>query len=386
MNDIVEGGADQCSEPSEGGTPPIGERLTCPHIQSLQPYRSARSAGYQGNVWIDANELPYPNSGYALDVGDWHRYPSTSPAQMTAAYAGYAGVERARVIAARGADEAIELLVRAFCRSGQDAVLVCPPTYGLYEISAQAHDVEPWRVGLRPDCSLDLDAIMRAPANVKLVFLCNPNNPTGNLFAPADLLAVVRHFAGRALVVVDEAYIEFCPQATLAPATAGFENLVVVRTLSKAFGLAGVHVGFAIADPAVVEVLRRIIQPYPIPAPCAQIALQALAPEGVARMVNCVQRVTSTRERFAAALRRLDGVEAVLASHTNFVLARFDDCERAWARLLDNGVVARRLDQPGLDATIRFSIGTDAEMAAVLRALRSRAAPEAAGGTAPELG
>jgi histidinol-phosphate aminotransferase len=260
------------------------------------------------------------------------------------------------------------MLLRGFCRAGRDRILLCGPTYGMYEICAQVQEAGVVDVPLRPDDSLDLDAI-RAVEDVRVVFLCHPNNPTGNALAAEDLEAVIAHFAGRALVVVDEAYIEFCPGRSVLPLLAEHDHLVVVRTLSKAFGLAGVHVGFLLAGAAVMDTMRKIVAPYPLADPCAQIALHALSDEGIARMRREVDTLAAERDRFAAALAGLAGVTAVRPSATNFVTATFRDVDGAWAALIADGIVARRLPHPRLADAIRFTIGSAADMQRVLTAL-----------------
>ena len=364
-------------EPSEGyaATPALGDRLACAHIQQLDRFESHPPAASDIEVRINANELPEATGPYVLDLSGSHRYPGPITAQLEEAYASYAGVSRDRVIATRGADEGLALIVRAFSRTGTDAIAHCPPTYGLYHAIARTHDVRAYAASLTSSYGLDHAALAGAPTNTKVVLLCNPNNPTGNLFTVEEIARVAATFEDRALVVVDEAYIEFCPESSVVPLLESLENLVVVRTLSKAFGLAGIHVGFTIAHPKIVEALRRIMLPYPIADPCAQIALQALAEDGIGRMRATTQAIIATRDRFADELRGIDGVTQVLPSHTNFVLARFQDRTQAWNELVTSGILARQPEQDGLGSHIRFSIGTGVEMDRVLQALRPRRRP-----------
>ncbi|MHA7815603.1 MAG: histidinol-phosphate transaminase [Pseudohaliea sp.] len=342
--------------------------LACPHLADLTPYQSARRIGGSGDLWLNANESPFPREPMTMDVSEYHRYPDRGPGEVHAAYARYAGLEPAQVLALRGADEAIDLLVRGYCRARRDRILLCGPTYGMYESCAQVQEAGVVDVPLAADDSLDLDAI-RAVEDVRVVFLCHPNNPTGNALPCEELEAVIRHFAGRALVVVDEAYIEFCPERSTVPLLARHDHLVVVRTLSKAFGLAGVHVGFLLAGAAVMDTMRKIVAPYPLADPCAQIALHALSGEGIARMRAEVEQLAAERDRFAEALARLPGVVEVRPSATNFVTATFRAVDSAWEALLAAGIIARRLPHPRLADAIRFTIGTAADMARVLQAL-----------------
>jgi len=342
--------------------------LACPHLADLTPYQSARRIGGSGDVWLNANESPYPREPVAMDVSEYHRYPDRGPGEVHAAYARYAGLEPDQVLALRGADEAIDLLVRGYCRAGRDRILLCGPTYGMYEICAQVQEAGVVDVPLAADDRLDVDAI-RAVEDVRVVFLCHPNNPTGNALAAEDLEAVISHFAGRALVVVDEAYIEFCPGRSVVPLLAAHEHLVVVRTLSKAFGLAGVHVGFLLAGAAVMDTMRKIVAPYPLADPCAQLALHALSDEGIARMRREVEQLAAERDGFATALAGLPCVARVRPSATNFVTATFHSVEAAWAALNADGIVARRLPHPRLADAIRFTIGSAEDMQRVLAAL-----------------
>ncbi len=178
--------------------------------------------------------------------------------------------------ARRGADESIELLIRAFVR--KDAVMFCPPTYGMYSVSAETFGVEQKKIMALPDWALNVNAIRENLSNTKLIYICSPNNPTGNIIDNKDLREVLDMAAGRALVVVDEAYIEFCPQYSVASWLAQYPNLVILRTLSKAFALAGLRCGFTLASPEVIEVLLKVIAPYPLSTPVAMIAAQALEP------------------------------------------------------------------------------------------------------------
>lgn len=345
-------------------------KLSNPHIEALEPYQSARRIGGSGEVWLNANESPFPRRPQPMDVSEYHRYPDRGPGEVEAAYARYAGVTAEQVLALRGADEAIDLLVRGYCRAGQDKVLISSPTYGMYEICARIQDAGVVDVPLTEDFQLDVAAIC-ARDDVSVVFLCHPNNPSGNALRRTDLEAIVERFAGEALVVVDEAYIEFSPAQSLVPLLAAHEHLVVVRTLSKAFGLAGVHVGFLLAGAAVMDTMLKVVAPYPLADPCAQIALRALSSDGIALMRSEVAASTAVRETFAAELAGLPAVTATLASTTNFVTAAFRAPDQAWEALLEDGIVARRLPHPRLAQSIRFSVGTQEEMERVLGVLRA---------------
>ena len=331
---------------------------------------SARRIGGSGEVWLNANELPFPRESMQLDVSEYHRYPDQGPDQVQAAYATYAGVNESEVLALRGADEAIDLLLRAFCESGKDNIMISSPTYGMYQVCADIQNANVIDVPLTDDWQLNVDA-MNSHDDVKLVFICNPNNPTGNSFSGEDIVSVVRHFAGKAVVAIDEAYIEFCPDQSLASSLNEHDNLVVIRTMSKAFGLAGVHVGYLIANESVMSIMRKVAAPYPLADPCAQIALIALQDKHRALMNEQVNRIKAIRKEFCATVDSFPAVTEVLPSVANFVLVKFSDCESAWQALSDAGIVARKIPHPRLQEAIRFSVGTEKEMAAVCDVLRA---------------
>ena len=342
--------------------------LSSPHIEALEPYMSARRIGGSGDVWLNANELPFARDPMQLDAAEYHRYPDQGPDLVQAEYANYAGLESDQVLALRGADEAIDLLLRAYCKAGEDKVLISSPTYGMYQVCADIQNAEVVDVPLTGDYQLDVEAVC-ARQDVKLVFICSPNNPTGNYFPKEDIIAILKNFAGRAIVAIDEAYIEFCPDQSLVPELANFQHLVVIRTMSKAFGLAGVHVGYLLANEAVMSIMRKVAAPYPLADPCAQIALLALERNRLTTMANQVREIHAIRDSFGSELEKLPAVISCLSSAVNFVLVRFHNAEVAWQALIENGIVARRIPDPRLADTIRFSIGTSEEMTQVVEVL-----------------
>lgn len=255
------------------------EKLARKQVQALTPYLSARRIGGSGDVWLNANESPFDNE-YTLNLARLNRYSECQPKEMIEAYAQYAGVNAEQTITTRGADEGIELLIRAFCEPGEDAILYCPPTYGMYAISAETIGVERKVVPLTSEWQLDLDAIEAQLDNVKVVFVCSPNNPTGNLVERKDIIKLLEMTQDKAIVVMDEAYIDFCPEASTVDLLDQYPNLAILRTLSKAFALAGLRCGFTLANKELIDVLLKVIAPYPVPVPVAEIATQALSQEG----------------------------------------------------------------------------------------------------------
>lgn len=334
--------------------------LVRPDILALAPYSSARKEAKGGRIWLDANENPEtPAAGQPL----FNRYPDPQPPDLVAKLAELYGVTPAQCLVTRGSDEGIDLLLRTFCRAGQDAILITPPTYGMYVVAAGIQGAKVVKVPLirEKDFALDPDEVLKAATpDVKLVFLCSPNNPTGGLLERTAVLKVVRALTGRAVVVVDEAYVDFSDQPSLAAEIPALPNLVVLRTLSKAFGLAGARVGTTIADPAVIGVLQKVIAPYPVPVPVVLAARVALSPEGLAAAQQSVATLLAERARLAAALPRLPAVKKVWPSDTNYLLVEVADAAKAMDLARGTGVIwrDRTKDVPN---TIRITVGTAAE-------------------------
>lgn len=260
---------------------------------------------------------------------------------MIESYARYAEVKPEQVLVSRGADEGIELLIRAFCEPGEDAVLYCPPTYGMYSVSAETIGVECRTVPTLADWQLDLPGIEARLDGVKVVFVCSPNNPTGQIIDPQSMRDLLEMTRGKAIVVADEAYIEFCPQATLAGWLSDYPHLVVLRTLSKAFALAGLRCGFTLANAEVINVLLKVIAPYPLSTPVADIAAQALSAEGIAAMRQRVAQILDERRYLVEQLRGIACVEQVFDSETNYVLARITASSAVFKSLWDQGIILR---------------------------------------------
>jgi histidinol-phosphate aminotransferase len=354
--------------------------LARPEIRALEPYSSARMESTGGSVFLDANESAYPPFDGA---GGWNRYPEPQPPALIQRLAGLYGVTPDHVLAGRGSDEGIDLLVRAFCRAGEDAILISPPTFGMYAVCARVQGADVVEAPLGTDLALDVDAVLAAwkPA-VKLVFVCAPNNPSGSGAARAQILHLASALAGRAVVVADQAYVEFATAPGVADAVATVENLVVLRTLSKAWALAGVRLGVLLAAPRVVALLRKIMPPYPLPRPTTEAVLHALAPEQQIHTSVRIGEVIRERERMRAALSGLACVGAVLPSEANFLTVRFVDAGQAFAALRAAGVVVRDVRRyPRLEDALRITIGTPEENRRVLDALARPRDPSAETGT-----
>lgn len=332
------------------------EKLARQQIQALTPYLSARRIGGSGDVWLNANESPF-NNEYKTDFARLNRYSDCQPKAMIQAYANYAGVQPEQVLTSRGADEGIELLIRAFCEPNQDAILFCPPTYGMYAISAETFGVERKKVPLTADWQLDLPSIEANLDRVKLVFVCSPNNPTGNLVKRADIIKLLEMTQDRAIVVMDEAYIDFCPEASTVDLLAQYPNLAILRTLSKAFALAGLRCGFTLANAELINVLLKVIAPYPVPVPVAEIAVQALSPAGLARAKYQVLDLGANRAYLQVGLSMVPDVQ-VFEGWGNYLLVKFPDGDALFKAAWEHGIILR--NSP-IENCVRISVGNREE-------------------------
>lgn len=347
------------------------EELARDNVRALTPYQSARRLGGNGDVWLNANEFPLPVK-FELSQQTLNRYPECQPKLVIERYAAYAGLTPEQVLVSRGADEGIELVMRAFCEPGKDAILFCPPTYGMYSVSAETIGIAYRTVPALENWQLNLPAIAEQLDGVKVVYMCSPNNPTGNLINPDDIRALLEMTAGKALVVADEAYIEFCPQATLSGWLKDYPHLVILRTLSKAFALAGLRCGFTLANPPVIDLLMKVIAPYPLATPVADVAGQALSDQGIALMRQHVAELNASRAWLLEQLSRLSIVQQVFPSETNYILARFDNSPAVFKSLWDQGIILRDQNKnPGLAGCLRISIGTRKECERLIAALQA---------------
>lgn len=345
------------------------ERLARPDIVALDSYTCPERD--PALVRLHANELPWRN---ASDVGasGLNRYPEPQPAALLERLAALYGVDERCVLLTRGTDEGIDLMVRAFCRAGQDAVLVCPPAFVMYAITARIQGAGVISVPLRAANGFALEPrtlLTACSPAVKLVFLCSPNNPTGNLLSEAAMLEVSAALTDRAVVVVDEAYIEFADRESLCAQLERYPQLVVLRTLSKAHGLAAARCGALLGDASVVRLLRKIIAPFPVPQPTTEAALAALAPEQLERTAQAVAQLCAERTRLSAALQGLRRVRRVWPSAANFILTEFEDAQAALATARAAQLLVRdaRHYQP---QALRVTVGTRTENERLLEAWR----------------
>lgn len=352
--------------------------LARPDLRAFEPYGHAPWAPSLER--LHANEMPWRAQGDNSAAG-LNRYPEPQPAELIDRLAELYGTAPECILAGRGSDEAIDLLVRAFCRAGVDSVLVCPPTFGMYRVAAQIQAATVVEVPLlaEQEFALDADAVVAAARNgVKLVFLCSPNNPTGNALHADLMRRVCQELADCALVVVDEAYVEFSRHGSLVPHLQNHANLVVLRTLSKAYALAGARCGALLADPRIVELLKRIIPPYALPAPSVEAVVQLTAPPQRLMARARVTRILEERERVRLALQESPLIQRIWPSDANFLLLRVTNACTVMTLAAEAGLIIRDVSrQRGLRNCLRVTIGTPEQNDRLIAAL----APAAVGVT-----
>lgn len=353
-------------------------QLLRPHILTLTPYSSARDeyTGKEG-VFLDANENPFGSTldgpalrGSTTNTGDYNRYPDPHQWAIKKRLAPIKGVRPEQIFLGNGSDEPIDLLVRATCTPGRDRILIMPPTYGMYEVSAAVNDVEISKVPLTPDFQVDGEAVLSAiTANTKLIWLCSPNNPSGNLLQ-ADAIRTILEAANQSLVVVDEAYIDFSNTSSWTNELDNYPNLVVLQTFSKAWGLAALRLGMCFASEELISVLNKIKPPYNISAPTQALALEALNHE--AQKNQMVAQLLTERQTLAENLRSLPSVQLVYPSDANFLLVKFEDAKSVFEHLIARQVIVRDRSKVKLcDGCLRISVGTPAENERLLSVLQN---------------
>ncbi|HOX70231.1 MAG: histidinol-phosphate transaminase [Dokdonella sp.] len=347
--------------------------LARPEVLTVQGYSSARHEAGKAEVMLNANESPWLPPGLQAESRGMplNRYPDPQSEVLLERLAELYGVGSSQILVARGSDEAIDLLTRAFCRPGVDAVALSPPTFGMYAVCAEVQGAARIEVPLTGDFAVDVPMLCdRLPRSVKLVFICSPNNPTGGSVALVDIERIGYAMRGRALVIVDEAYIEFSSSPSVSGLIRHHENLGVLRTLSKAWALAGARLGCLLAGAEIITLLRKIMPPYPLPTPSLGAALAALTADGMALTRQRIALIVAERERMSVALLRLPSVIEVLPSHANFLCVRFADAPRTYLKLLAAGVIVRDVGRhPALSGFLRLSIGTREENSRLLEVL-----------------
>jgi len=340
------------------------EALARPEIVAMKPYSSARKEAPGRGVLLNANEAPRALLEAAPGL---NRYPEPQPAELLERLAALYGVRADQLLVTRGSDEGIDLLTRVFCRAGRDAILHCPPAFGMYRIAAQTQGADVVSVPRRePDFALDeagVLAALSADPRIRLVFLTSPSNPTGDVLNPGFVDAVLAATKNRALVVIDEAYAEFCARPAHIPLIEAHEHLVVLRTLSKAWAAAGLRCGSVIAQPGVIGLLQRIIAPYPLPSPVVALALESLQGDPARRQRELLAQLQANKALLLSLLEGRRFVRRILPGEANFVLLRVDDAAGLLAACAREGVILRGFPaEPALRDWLRISVGTQDEL------------------------
>lgn len=337
-------------------------KLARPNILGLEAYSTARDdcGSNRPEIFLDANENPY-NNGI-------NRYPDPHQKALKSRISEIKGIAAGSLFLGNGSDEAIDLVYRVFCEPGKSNTVSIAPSYGMYEVAAAMNDVEFRKVQLRPDFSMDTEAMLAATdSKTRLMFICSPNNPTGNSFPAEQIEEFLERFGG--VVVLDEAYIDFSVRPSLASLVKRYPNLIVLQTLSKAWGMAGLRIGLAVADPAVISLMSKVKYPYNINVVAQKMALMKL---DEAAKDKAVAEIVGQRFRLEKELRKCPEVKGIYSSDANFLLVRFDNPDEVYGRLLAGGVIVRnRSKVPGCEGCLRITVGTPAENDRLLRLLAS---------------
>ena len=326
------------------------------NIKILKPYSSARHEFTgKASVFLDANENPYGSPV----AENYNRYPDPLQWQLKFQLSKIKGVPTENMFIGNGSDEVIDLAYRIFCEPKKDNVIICPPTYGMYQVSGNINDVEIRKVNLTKDFELDVEGILNATdSNTKLLFICSPNNPTGNNMNRTDVEIVLNNFPG--IIIIDEAYINFSKQKTFIQELTEYPNLIVMQTLSKAWGLAALRLGLCFASMDIIDIFNKVKPPYNINEASQQIAIEALQET---HMVNkWIKEVIHQKEELAAVLVKLSFVKKVYPTDANFILVKVDNADRLYDYLAENDIVVRnRSKEIFCENCLRITIGTPEE-------------------------
>lgn len=340
--------------------------LLRPNIKNLVPYSSARDE-FKGeaSIFLDANE-----NSYGSPLTKWYnRYPDPLQHKVKEKLSEVKGVPASNIFIGNGSDECIDILIRAFCEPGKDNIIICPPTYGMYEVSANINDVYIKKVPLTAEFQLDLPAIEEAvDDNTKIIFICSPNNPTGNTLNREDVEVVLNNYWG--IVAIDEAYINFSRFRSFTQEMEDYPNLVVMQTLSKAWGLAALRIGLGFASEPIINVMNKVKPPYNINQASQDLALKAL--EEVGMVNDMIREIVTQRAVLETELAKLPIVQKIYPSDANFLLVRVTDAKAIYNYLLGKGVVVRDRSSVTLcEGCLRITVGTEAENKALLAYLQS---------------
>ncbi len=337
------------------------------HILSLAPYSSARDeyTGKEG-IFLDANENPIGSA----TPENWNRYPDPYQAAIKEKIAPIKGCRPTQIFLGNGSDEPIDLIIRLTCEPKEDNIIILPPTYGMYEVSASVNNVQVQKIDLTEDYQLDVDAIIEAiNPKTKLIFICSPNNPTGNIINREAILTIIDNFE-HGLVIIDEAYNDFSDEPSFIPELDNFPNVMVLQTFSKAWGLAALRLGMAFANEELIKLLNKIKYPYNINGLTQKLLIENI--ENTDFVINSVNTLNNNRKLLAASLSELSIVEEIYPSDANFLLVKFQDAKAVFDYLIEQKTIVRDRSKVKLcDNSLRISIGTTEENTHLMTLLKA---------------
>lgn len=340
------------------------QKLTRKNILEMRPYSSARDEFKdfeQEMIFLDANENPFENGV--------NRYPDPKQKKVKKALSELRNISEDKIMLGNGSDELLDLLFRAFCEPNKDNIVTLPPTYGMYDVLANLNAVENREIPLGEDFQPNVDAILKAiDSSTKIIFLCSPNNPTGNSFSEEKILNLIAQFEG--LVLIDEAYIDFSDKESWLKKIDAFSNLVILQTLSKAYGLAGIRLGILYANPEIIAVLDKIKPPYNINELSQKKALERIQKHNQVKLE--IDSILKERRKLSKSLEELYFIKKVFPSDANFLLLKVDDAEKRYEELIQKGIVIRnRSNQKNCENCLRITIGTEKENQKLIKILQS---------------
>ncbi|MEC9376197.1 MAG: histidinol-phosphate transaminase [Pseudomonadota bacterium] len=347
-------------------------QLARPEVRNLEPYSAASYA--DGLIRLNANETPSAISSKNTNAMGLNRYPPEKPQALTRSLANFYNVEDSELLPTRGSSEAIDLIIRGFCQAGQDAIVICPPTFGMYKVYADIQGAKVYEVPLIEgnDFALDADELSRNwPQNAKLLFVCSPNNPTGGSISAEQLNLLATLLSGRAIVVVDAAYTEFSkedPTYELLRSRDN-DNILILRTLSKAFGLAGARCGALIGPADIITMLSCLMPPYSFSSPVIDIVMENLSADSLVNMQNRVKTIIAERDKLAEELKSITGIEKIYPSDANFLLVSSSDAQRLKNLAKKGGVLIRHFGEK-LPGYLRITVGERSENEQLIRSLK----------------
>lgn len=338
------------------------DQLLRENIKGLKPYSSARDE-YSGeaDVYLDANENPYNSP--------WNRYPDPRQVKLKKRVGELKNIPSSNIFLGNGSDEPIDLVIRAFCEPGKDNIVAITPSYGMYRVAADVNNIRVHEAVLSEEFELDPDKVLACTdENTKIIFLCSPNNPSGNALDNESMVKIIRAFSG--IVIIDEAYIDFCPQRSFLPKLNEFPNLMILQTFSKAWGMAGIRLGMAFASASIIEVLSRIKYPYNLSILTQQTALELLSESD--KKSDWVKIILEERSNLRNNLSELPFITKIFPSDANFLLVKTIDPKGVYQYLVEKNIIVRDRSSIQLcEGCLRISVGSPEENAALIKALKS---------------